>query len=440
MKKRNLILLIATAIITLAGCTNDEFVGQVPNTNPLPEEEPVPICFGSHFKAATRADIIGADAAKLLNSRFIVSGYKGKQSAYVTTEGDNQSVLVFDNYQVTWAENSAKTTDSNVADWEYATKEKYFRSSASEQTVKYWDNSFPQYDFIAYSLGTTDPATATSDWEGDMPKAGKIGVSAIDPSALKTAAYTLSGSAADLSGCYIADLVTVSRGKEGYAEEPVTIKFRHLSSKIRLAIYETVPGYNVKEVKFYADADATTPTTTAALYGSTSLFRTSGTYTVFYPTLDTPENKDNNMAHIKYSGKAQASGQFGAFPQTVIGQTSSGATYAGNAANQYFTAILPQAEEGILNLRIDFTLEATDGMQETIRVYGATAQVPATYTKWQPGYAYTYIFKITKDTNGYTDPEHIYPEGLYPITFDAMVIDDMTSESVYEFEVTNPSE
>ena len=442
MKKRNYLMLLTTAAIMMAGCSNEEYFGQNNEPNPVPVEEIVesPISFGSYFKAITRADIIGEDAASLLNNRFIVTGYKGNQSDF-SASADDQSSIVFDNYQVLWAANTANTTESNVANWEYANIEKYYNSAANAQTVKYWDNSYPQYDFIAYSLGSNEPAAAANDWDGNSPKAGKIAVTAINPANQKTAAYSMTGSAADLAGCYIADLVTVKRNADGYGTDPVTIKFRHLASRVRLALYETVPGYEVKEVKFYADDAATTPSTTAFLYGANNFFSTSGTYTVSYPTLDEPNSQDNNVAHVAFSGDAQASGQFGAFPQTAIGQSSTDATFSGDKDNKYFTAILPQEVGAVLKLRVDYTLESTDGMHEIIKVYGATAQIPAESAAWKPGYAYTYIFKITKDTNGSTDPEHIYPEGLFPITFDAVVVDEVTdNEIVHEMDFDKKDE
>lgn len=439
MKKLTYLMLIATAIITLVSCSNEEFVGKDIQNDPIipvQNSEQTAINFGSNFKAISRADITGAEAAALLNDRFIVSGYKGKQSEFDTNAGDDQSAIVFDNYQVLWTANTANTTETNVANWEYANIDKYYNSAANAQTVKYWDNNFPQYDFIAYSLGAKEPAAKADDWEGNMPKAGKIAVSAIDPANLKTAAYTLTGSAVDLGGCFIADLVTVKRDVDGYGTKPVTIKFRNLTSKVRVALYETVPGYDVKEVKFYSAADATTPSTNATLYGANDFFCTAGTYTVSYPTLDTPDNKDNSVAHVAYRGNAQAAGELGAFPQTAIGQSSTDATYAGDAAAQYYTAILPQENGGTLNLRVDYTLEATDGLHETIKVYGASAQVPAVYSQWQPGYAYTYIFKISKDTNGYTDPDHQYPEGLYPITFDIVVVNNVAGDGIIQQTIT----
>lgn len=74
-----------------------------------------------------------------------------------------------------------------------------------------------------------------------------------------------------------------------------------------------------------------------------------------------------------------------------------------------------------ITLRIDYKLTSVDGSNETINVKGATATVPAEYTEWKSGYAYTYIFKISQDTNGSTGGSST---GLTAISFDAVVVDD----------------
>jgi hypothetical protein len=44
---------------------------------------------------------------------------------------------------------------------------------------------------------------------------------------------------------------------------------------------------------------------------------------------------------------------------------------------------------------------------------------------WHPNHAYTYLFKITKDVSGTTGDEGVDPEKLYPITFDAVVQEEV---------------
>lgn len=78
-------------------------------------------------------------------------------------------------------------------------------------------------------------------------------------------------------------------------------------------------------------------------------------------------------------------------------------------------------------IKCDYTLTAEDGHGETINVTGATAAIPAAYSKWEPNTRYTYLFKISENTNGTTGGSDD-PAGLYPITFDAAVT-EMTDKT-----------
>ena len=72
-------LLAAVAGIVLASCSNDDFIGgsDVAQRNASNGE----ITFASGMGAITRADIVGADAATLLGTKFIVLGVKGDGTA-----------------------------------------------------------------------------------------------------------------------------------------------------------------------------------------------------------------------------------------------------------------------------------------------------------------------------------------------------------------------
>ena len=106
---------------------------------------------------------------------------------------------------------------------------------------------------------------------------------------------------------------------------------------------------------------------------------------------------------------------------------------AGTSSDSYYTPVLPVAKATPLTIRMNYTLTSEDGSGEKIKVYGAKAVIPAAYTAWQPNHAYTYIFKISDNTNGTTSTT-TDKEGLFPITFDAVVNDvaenDFTHESI----------
>ncbi len=444
---------VALAGLVLASCSSDDF--NVTQDDPTIFDQ-APISFSSLKGATTRADITGAAAADLLGNQFVVSGKKG------TTTAATDGTIVFDNYVVAWEDNTANTTESNSSNWEYVGKGRIKHAidhGITNQTIKYWDYSKAQYDFIAWSTGKK-----TAIYDG-TPAAGEVLVSAIDPNATATAAYTFTGTAADLSDCYIADLVTVKKAQYGNmtANNPVTFSFRQLGTKVRIGIYETVPGYSVKDVKFYTQGGiltdpATEIVTNATIFSTAADIYTEGTYTVTFPTVDDATKADNNQAHVTFAPKTGVTQtttvDWGGLNYTIaedgekigtkfLGRSSNTASFAGDAATDYYVTYLPNETGANLNLRVDFTLESTDGSGEEIFVKNAKAQVPSIYTTWKPGFAYTYLFKISDKTNGRTgvyDPTQADdatvnsdPAGLYPITFDAVVVnaeEDGTQETI----------
>ena len=439
--KKNYLIIAAIASATLVSCSSEEFVGDF-NPAVRPESgKTAEIIFSSVDKGLTRAELTGADAAEKLNNQFVLAG----------TKGTPPTTFVFDQYYAKWSENTANTTTTNSSNWEYVGLSPYGAGNTSistlpanaVQSIKYWDYSAPQYDFAAYSLGKgtgTTPTYATA--------------SAIDK---QTKSYTLTGSAEELSACYISDLVTAyNRDNVSDYGKVVTFNFRSIATKIRMAFYETIPGYAVKDILFYDAATGGTATTTPTLYTSTAVFPAgSGKLTVTFPTTGWANrtDPDYNKAHVSFaqeSGVAAASTiTFDALADFAtaerlegtattgwIGRTSNTATYPGgrkvadpnNSRNQieHYKTVLPCEVGTNLLLRIKYTLVSIDGSGEDITVDNASAVVPAEFAKWQPNYAYTYIFKLSDMTNGSTgvDEHGNVVTGLTPITLNAVVVDD----------------
>ena len=439
-------LFSAAAILMMASCANDALVDEA--KVPTLTGENGTISFGTVYKGMTRADHTGGDAAALLGNNFVVYGFKGNGTAKET---------VFEHYNVNWVTNTANTTTSNTSDWEYVAQTVHPHATTAgilAQSIKYWDYATSQYDFIAWSKGTATAVYAVGDYDKDA----NVLITAVTPATMTSStggAYTIKGKAANLAKVYIADLVTAYRdpvATSDYQNE-VEIKFRSLSAKVRVALYETVPGYSVKDVVFYTDASTAATDGKAHLYTTgTDVFNEEGTYTVYFPTVGAAnvDETDYNKAHIAFtaetSGTATVKG-FGALDYTntgadkelaeaagkvYIGRSSNEATYAGvntTASPNYYTIVIPNETGAVLNLKVNYKLVSTDGSGEEINVTGATAQIPAVYATWKSGYAYTYMFKISKNTNGFTNPD-AGPAGLYPITFDAVVTE--TEDGVQE--------
>lgn len=422
----NKFFIAAASALALASCSSDDFLGEIQGNEQNGATSA--INFGGDTGKITRATTKGNAAAELLENNFVVVGFKGNKTAEA-----NNEVYAFDHYNVNFKEGSAFSTESNRAGWEYVNQDMNVKGTkpaaslaqggASQQTIKYWDHSCKSYDFIAFSMGKKDAAS-----EYATP-------THVDKDNLATAAYTLSGNVNTLSECYISDMKTVT--EPNYNKTPVSMSFRHLASKVRMALFEIVPGYVISDVKFY---DATSTTATADPEGTLiGNFNNSGTLTVYFPTTGTKHatEKDYNKAHVKFTASTTAGEtgvlnfkKFGAvnYNNQVEGTIPAGKTYLSqNAAEPSYCGagyqnVLPsEGAASAITLRIDYKLTSVDGSNETINVKGATATVPAQYTEWKSGYAYTYIFKISQDTNGSTGGTST---GLTAISFDAVVVDD----------------
>lgn len=419
----NKFFIAAASALALASCSSDDFLGEIQGNEQNGATSA--INFGGDTGKITRATSTGKTAAELLGSNFVVVGFKGSK-----TNAANNETYAFDHYNVNFNKDSKNSTESNRAGWEYVNQnmnvkgtdpEKSLAQNATQQTIKYWDHSCASYDFIAFSMGkgsASKYATPTSVNKAD----------------LKGAAYTLTGNVNTLSECYISDMKTVNRDDYG---KTVSMSFRHLASKVRMALFETVPGYVISDVKFY---DATSTTATANPEGTLiGKFNNSGTLTVYFPKTGTvnKDKKDYNKAHVSFSASTTAgetgvldSKGFGIvnYNNQAEGTISEGSTYLSQSAatpsycGAGYQNVLPsEGAASAITLRIDYKLTSVDGTNETINVKGATATVPAEYTEWKSGYAYTYIFKISQNTNGSTGGTST---GLTAISFDAVVVDD----------------
>ena len=430
-------IFLAASVLTLASCSSDDFLGDTPGNV---QSNTSAINFDGGTGKITRATTqTGVTAAQTLNNNYVVFGYK--------TANDGSKTTVFDHYTIHW--NGLKDkTESNTQGWEYVGQNVNSLSSLTgnkEQTIKYWDYSAEQYDFVAFSFGKANQGEGESN-----VKASQINT---------TPTYTLTGNVKELAKCFIADRITAkpsTTGKENLLvqyQKDVQFNFRSLSTKVTMGIYETIPGYSVKNVVFYSNGttalsgENNKPTLYA---GKATIPSDKGTITVKFPTTE-ENNTDYNKAHVKFNVADGATNssiiQFGTL-STVGKAENKGTTFIGRNITEFSTpkeddnkkyeVVIP-AEVGDLTLKVDYTLESIDGSGEEIKVTGATAVVPGKYTNWEPNYAYTYIFKISDKTNGSTGTPGTNPAGLYPITFDAIVTETETGKQETITTVANNS-
>lgn len=424
--KRNYLTFAALASIVLASCTNDELAGDsLEVSNP---EAPQAIAFSSGFKNISRADLYGSDAAAKLGNTFVVYGTKHISQEDKTADNDK---VVFNNFQVVYTPNTAGTAASNSSDWDYLSLQAYDATPTS-QGIKYWDyNAAKGHTFYAFSSSDISFPKNTTDNKVQVTKVTEDGTSLYN----KGYAVTLK-TGANLNNLYFSDRVEVA--KDDY-DKTVNFTFRNIGAKLRIGFYETIPGYSVKIDRFYIDADATAAITD---FAEMNTAKTDG----FYASLQNIKRGVEQTLNVTYysSGTEINRPKFGnpsadyvytlnlGNAAGIIGQelatSSSSPTWVDGTSGDY-TPIYPfETNTNPLLLKLDFTMTAEDGSPDVIHVKGARAIVPAQYVQWKSNFAYTYIFKISDKTNGTTgkvdangDPTD--PEGLKPITFDAITVD-----------------
>ena len=425
MKKYYILPLAALA----ASCANDDILVNGGNTGEITGPA---ITFGSsNVSGQTRGSLTGSDAANKLNNEFVVFGVKH------TTDGNAvKDQNVFTNYKVVYENNTAGTSETNTNNWEYVNKTPYIADYVSPavltQSVKYWDYSADKgYTFTAFSgknflQNKGAKITKITDQTDDY----KNGYSVVVPTDVNPGQI------------YFSDRVKMEKSPD--YSKLVTLTFRNFGARVRVGFYETVPGYSVKIDKFYvSDASKTAAITKFA-------DMTAGTDNKFTAALRCINSSAaNNTLTVTYNDKNSGIENQPTVTGTTVTYTNTlslGTGIVGNTlktsssdptwdnSGSYTTVYPNEACNSPMLIRCDYTLYSDDNSGENIKVKNARVVVPAEYCKWKPNFAYTYIFKISDNTNGTTgstpsdpdDPSSGDAEGLHPITFDAVVVDVTT--------------
>lgn len=406
-------IFLAASALTLASCSSDDFLGDTPGSTPTSANSAIK--FDGNAGKISRTSNSGT-TAEMLGNEFKIYGVKSG------AETGSGYTPVFQNYLL-WYDNENKNTTTNKSGWEYVGTAGTHGSATlnSNQTIKFWDYASADYRFVAGA-----PSTAfnfTPGTNNTLESATITGLSG------HITANTESGTdpKTEPNPVYVAKPVVVSPGND---KQPVTFTFVRHQTKVRVGIYETIPGYTITDIKFY-DADGTTATSSNIILTSATAnyfvggSNVSGTVTYKWTT-PTPsytfnytDNENLKKSKNWYAGKLES----GALATTSSEQEVAKLYGTDNdmSTTGYFTVLPTQATTASpILIKCDYTLTSDDGSNETIYIKGATAAIPAAYSKWNTNTLYTYLFKISENTNGYTgnDPNKT---GLYPITFDAAV-------------------
>ena len=331
-----------------------------------------------------------------------------------------------------------------------------YASNNEGQYLRYWDKSASQTCFYAYAPYVNTGATGKAVTYVDGTPKG-TSTSYTDTYVLTIPNGTIKHGFDDPS-TYEFMYASAKVLSADYGHD-VSLKFNRLNAKVNIKFWEDIEGYSVRLIDLTADYGvAATPSIkdgTSNKYGYKlgKIYTENGAKIQFNEhaafqsmkqyegvTTSAPLNFKTPTASLIGENRVLATPS----PSTyyAIPKGSDAEVLANGAINYTTTGTLDALlKETGLTFHVSYELISTTG--EKITVTDATVHVPKDYCNWVANKHYTYIFRITKNSNGSTgtttpkpeDPEVPTVNALYPIVFDNCVVEDWTTEDS-EWDIT----
>lgn len=338
-----------------------------------------------------------------------------------------------------------------------------YASNVAKQYLRYWDKSAPTTNFYAYVPYLNEAAAGGTVSYVDGTAQG--GTTSNTDTCVMTFPFGTIQHGYDDEQAYEYMYASTQVAAANYGHD-VQLAFKRLNAKVNIKFWEDIPGYSVHMIDLgnVAGHDWTisavpsikgdaSPTNT---YGYTlgEIYTHNGVKIQFNPdasvnkikqyqgtTTDKPlEFKTPTAATI---GESRIEATSSPTTYFAIPKYSRGAVLSNTAANIHDNGTLETklATTG-LTFHVSYELISTTG--EKITVKDATVHVPYNYCEWRENTRYTYIFKITKNSNGTTgtgtpnptNPSVPTETALYPIVFDNCTVEEW-KDNESEWEITD---
>lgn len=442
MKKINYLgMMMAAAAIT--ACTSEDLVNSVGNDTDSKAQDNV-MRFSVSKKNMTRATNMqdlgiysfGVWAIKTSNTSdkqdvmedYLVGYYdeansKGYYGGQATTIGDVPASQ--DGYSMWFYEGLGSAEYPGVT---LPTSGGFMPSSTSvndKQYLKYWDVNSDYTEFWAYS--PYDLANETND---DTSNSKKV---TFDKNTGKLTVGTLwAGFNYPEKNEY---LLAYNKVANTDYKKDVQLEFKRINAKVRLAFYETIAGYKV-QINSVSLTNAHKNTSGEVQESDDDKITVGGTYsiTALNSTASLAINVDKTkQAHFANLGTDNSNPFHPAFgvPEQIAVAANTDPYHT--AAYKHITEDRTEAvvdnsssmcphtyyalpadntnENSGFNVYVNFTLYSED-TNETLTIDGKVF-VDSKYTQWVSNTNYVYVFRLTRDA-----------EGLYPIVFDGIKVED----------------
>lgn len=329
----NTIICSASALAVLASCSREL------ETDICTDR--VPIAFGGSLSAETMvtraASVVGLEE---VTDSFIVTGYK-----YSATDGWQD---VMNSYKVCYVSNTDGSSVTNTASWEYV-------GQGPDQVTKYWDFSATDYHFMGY---VPKRSTGKIGYSGSMSSNGNNIVLTL--SGVPRIAIAQNGVMTNPDGVTVTeqDLPLLSRLWHGTAPQNEPVRMEFVKPYAKLCVYLMRAGD--------VAAQAVTDITLAKSGGQIPL---TGTVSASYSLTDTT---------YSISGTGVTGGNNITFG-SIAAEEMANANIPCPVYPQYL--LLPDSDNDC-----DYTFTCA----------GRDCIIPAALMQLEPGYCYSFIFKLTQ--------------------------------------------
>lgn len=380
------ILSFLISALCLLSCSSEQDKPETPEPKPN-----VGIAFGGANGTWQDAPISrsGETGLETLFKSFRVWGYKN----YAATSNSPQ--VIMDGYQVNFTQSSAGTTESNTADWEYVGLTHPEHSTT--QTIKYWDYSASNYQFLAYAPSEANITTTIPNQGTDIDDAS------ISAQSTFQIPYEYNPEATNRTTPYVSDLWFASSSANNNASnsngttsnasssnpkigDQVKLTFAPVIAKVRFKFkYQEDQNVEIRDISF-RDVRWEKDTDGNLIWASTSASESktpiAGTIQVTYP-------------HSNISASTSPTIKLGNI--TKVAPIEFTIPYEEKADKNHQTSILQKWY--FVPPMYDAYTQGAYTITAQVGGYSTTAVVPSEYMQWKAGYQYTYIFKISETNN-----------------------------------------
>lgn len=439
---------LAAAALTLASCSNDfelsdgkgnangsNVIGfQIQGKNSVAQRAQNLYQTG-HYNFGVFAYKEG-DAVNNVMDNYLVGYQDATNQKGYAFDSVNQSTLGDPNGEYNgqsyWAYENLGTAQYNYMGSEgYYTKDQtMYMSNLENQYLKFWDLKAPSTTFYAYAPYINSTVKATASFTNSTK-------TLLIPDGSVKEAYVEGNLPYDhCEYMYAANKVAnTDYGKD------VPLSFKRLNAKVNIKFWEDIRGYKVRILKLTNDYGVAATPAIPTAPGEKHHFSVGEYYSKSGFSIDLT---DVNAPVVDQLAGTTSSTPL-KFTEPAAMEIGTTRVLATASPTTYYA--IPKSNTTGFTFHVSYELTAVES-GERIIVQDATVHVPAASANWVGNHHYTYIFRITKNSNGTTgDPGTINPsdpnvdpdQSLYPIIFDNCTVEDWTKEES-DYNITDNTE